>query len=158
MGVNENDWIHLIASCFIHQQQKLRNDRHGFFSHVCDSCGNGEETENLLEGLMRRGKTFTSAKLFGIYKGAVLACKTSRKKYNVPWCLKLIFLYLYTLGGGFLYWVRKHSSPNIAQKSQIPWEYGYLFVSGSTYHVLGIKVHDNGIITVLIVFLFERQR
>lgn len=72
-----------------------------FFSHFCVSCGNGEEMENLLEGLMRRrGKTFTSAKLFGIYKGAVLACKTSRKKYNMPWYLKLIFLYLCTLGGG----------------------------------------------------------
>lgn len=69
-----------------------------------------------------------------------------------------VFMYF---GGGereVLYWVRKHSSPNIAQKSQIPWEYGYLFVSGSTYRALGIKVHDNGIITVLIVFLFERQR
>lgn len=75
-------------------------DRHGFFSHFCVPCGNGEETENLLEGLMRRrGKTFTSVKLFGIYKGAVLACKTSKEKIQHAMVLETDFPVFMYFGG-----------------------------------------------------------
>lgn len=159
MGENENYWFHLITFCLLCQLQKSGNYRHGFsfhfyMFHVVMNQG-GKLLGGAKEEERREGKISQSAKLYGILRGSFSIWNF--KKNTLLIGFETDYIRLYTLWVFLTAW-EIIQSPNIPQELQIPEKYWWLFVSGSTYPVLGIEECKESTITVVIVFLLQRQR